>query len=66
MDEILGKMSGEAIEWLVCALEESMLREDNTYVDPVYQEVQDQVGVALWDIRCLIVKCASEYEKENV
>ena len=59
-DEILGKMSNEGIEWLVAALDEAMLQADNTYVDSAYQSVQDEVGVALWDIRCLIVKCVSE------
>jgi len=56
MDEILGKMSPEAIDWLVDALYLAMLKSDNTYVQPEYQVTQDEVGVALWEIRQLIVK----------
>ena len=59
MDEILGKMSAEGVEWLVCALDEAMLQSDNTYVQPEYQATQDEVGVALWDIRQLIVNIMS-------
>jgi len=56
MDEILGKMSAEGVEWLVDALDSAMLESDNTYVQPEYQVTQDEVGVALWEIRQLIVK----------
>lgn len=50
MDKILANMSPMAREWLVDVLNEASMRSDNTYVDPEYQEVQDQVGVALWEL----------------
>jgi len=59
MDEILGKMSAEGVEWLVWALDEAVLQSDNTYVQPEYQATQDEVGVALWEIRQLVVNTMS-------
>jgi len=56
MDQILGKMSPKAIDWLVDALDSAIVESDNTYVQPEYQVTQDEVGVALWEIRQLIVK----------
>lgn len=54
IDKIFADMSPMGMSWLVDALHEAMYKSDNEYVDPEYQEVQDQVGLALWQLARLV------------
>ena len=54
MDEILDDMTPVQREWLYDFLSEAVLQSDNTYVQAEYQDTQDAVGSALWEIANLV------------
>ena len=54
LEDILANLDLPTIEWLFMELDDASYRADNHYVDPDYQDRQNDMSEAIWKIARLV------------